>query len=200
MDKYSVCELTIIIECILNYGTILRENDFYLGGRMEFRNAAASDIDGIMKNIKQAQAYFKENGVNQWQNNYPNNETIKNDIEKGYGYVLEDNGEIIGTVAVSFDGEKTYDVIYDGEWLSNGEYAVIHRMAVGNAYKGRGLSSVLIKYIENICLDKGVHSIKIDTHNENISMQRVIKKNNFKYCGIIYVEDKSARLAFEKIF
>jgi RimJ/RimL family protein N-acetyltransferase len=113
---------------------------------------------------------------------------------------LEDNGEIIGTVAVSFDGEKTYDVIYDGEWLSNGEYAVIHRMAVDNAYKGRGLSSVLIKYIENICLDKGVHSIKIDTHNENISMQRVIKKNNFKYCGIIYVEDKSARLAFERIF
>ena len=167
---------------------------------MEFRKAAASDVEDIMKIIKQAQAYFKENCVNQWQNNYPNNETIKNDIEKGYGYVLEDNGEIIGTVAVSFDGEKTYDVIYDGEWLSNGEYAVIHRMAVDNAYKGRGLSSVLIKYIENICLDKGVHSIKIDTHNENISMQRVIKKNNFKYCGIIYVEDKSARLAFEKIF
>ena len=167
---------------------------------MEFRNATVLDIYGIMKIIEQAQAYFKENGVNQWQNNYPNIETIKNDIEKGYGYVLEDNGKIVGTVAVSFDGEKTYDAIYEGEWLSGGEYAVIHRMAVDNAYKGRELSSVIIKCIENICLDKGVHSIKIDTHSENISMQRVIEKNNFKYCGIIYVEDKSARLAFEKIF
>jgi RimJ/RimL family protein N-acetyltransferase len=73
-------------------------------------------------------------------------------------------------------------------------------MAVDNAYKGAGLSSVIIKHIENICLDKGVHSIKIDTHSENTSMQRVIKKNNFEYCGIIYVEDKSSRLAFEKIF
>jgi RimJ/RimL family protein N-acetyltransferase len=167
---------------------------------MEFRKAAASDVEDIMKIIKQAQAYFKENCVNQWQNNYPNNETIKNDIDKGYGYVLEDNGEIIGTVAVCFNGEKTYDIIYGGEWISSGEYAVIHRMAVDNAYKGAGLSSVIIKHIENICLDKGVHSIKIDTHSENTSMQRVIKKNNFEYCGIIYVEDKSSRLAFEKIF
>ena len=167
---------------------------------MEFRKAAASDVEDIMKIIKQAQAYFKENCVNQWQNNYPNNETIKNDIEKGYGYVLEDNGEIIGTVAVCFNGEKTYDIIYGGEWISSGEYAVIHRMAVDNAYKGAGLSSVIIKHIENICLDKGVHSIKIDTHSENTSMQRVIKKNNFKYCGIIYVEDKSSRVAVEKIF
>lgn len=167
---------------------------------MEFRKANALDIEGIMKIIKQAQDYFKENGVNQWQNNYPNIETIKQDIKNGYGYVLEDNEEIIGTVAVSFDGEKTYDVIYDGEWLSNSEYAVIHRMAVTNSHKGKGFSSVIMKYIEEICLDRNVHSIKIDTHNENISMQRVIKKNNFKYCGIIYVDDKSKRLAFEKIF
>ena len=32
MDKYSVCELTIIIECILNYGTILRKNVFIWEG------------------------------------------------------------------------------------------------------------------------------------------------------------------------
>lgn len=167
---------------------------------MEFRKAAALDIEGIIKIIKQAQDYFKEYGVNQWQNNYPNIETIKQDIKNGYGYVLEDNGEIIGTVAVSFDGEKTYDVIYDGEWLSSGEYAVIHRMAVSNSHKGKGLSSMIMKYIEEICLDRNVHSIKIDTHNENVSMQRVIKKNDFKYCGIIYVDDKSRRLAFEKVF
>lgn len=167
---------------------------------MEFRKAAALDIEGIIKIIKQAQDYFKEYGVNQWQNNYPNIETIKQDIKNGYGYVLEDNGEIIGTVAVSFDGEKTYDVIYDGEWLSSGEYAVIHRMAVSNSHKGKGLSSMVMKYIEEICLDRNVHSIKIDTHDGNISMQRVIKKNDFKYCGIIYVDDKSRRLAFEKVF
>lgn len=165
---------------------------------MIFRKATESDINGIMKIIKQAQDYFKENGIDQWQNNYPNTETIKDDIKDEYGYVLEDNGQIVGTVAVSFAGEKTYDIIYDGQWLSNDAYAVIHRMAVDNHYKGKGLSSVIIKHIEEICLKKSVRSIKIDTHAENISMQRLIKKNDFKYCGIIYVDDKSPRIAFEK--
>lgn len=167
---------------------------------MIFRKAIESDINGIMKIIKQAQDYFKENEIDQWQNNYPNTETTKDDIKSGYAYVLEDSGQIIGTVAVSFDGEKTYDIIYDGKWLSNDEYAVIHRMAVDNNYKGKGLSSVIIKNVEDVCLVKGVHSIKIDTHDDNNPMQRLIKKNNFKYCGIIYLDDKSKRIAFEKIF
>ncbi|HBN29292.1 MAG TPA: GNAT family N-acetyltransferase, partial [Clostridiaceae bacterium] len=47
-------------------------------------------------------------------------------------------------------------------------------------------------------LSKGVHSIKIDTHRENKSMQRLLKKNGFEYCGIIYLKDKSERIAFEK--
>lgn len=167
---------------------------------MIFRKAIESDIIHIMKIIKQAQDYFKENGIDQWQNNYPNTDTINIDIKNEYAYVLEDNGQIVGTVALSFEGEKTYDIIYDGQWLSNDEYAVIHRMAVDNSYKGKGISALIIKYIEDICISKGVHSIKIDTHDKNLSMQRVIEKNNFKYCGIIYVDDKSRRIAFEKVF
>lgn len=73
---------------------------------MEFRKAVESDINSIMRIIKQAQDYFKEQGINQWQNNYPNLETIRNDISKGYGYVLINDGKIVGTVSVSFDGKK----------------------------------------------------------------------------------------------
>lgn len=167
---------------------------------MKFRKSTELDIENIMKIIYQAQNYFKDNGIDQWQNNYPNYETIKNDIKNGYAYVLEENDQIIGTVAVSFDGEKSYDTIYEGQWLSNNKYAVIHRMAVDNNYKGKGLSSVIMKHVEVVCLKNGVHSIKIDTHKKNKSMQRVIGKNNFNYCGIIYVDDKSKRVAFEKLF
>lgn len=166
---------------------------------MQFRKAVETDINNIMNIIKQAQVYFKEQGINQWQDNYPNIETIRNDIIDKNGYVLLKDNNIVATVAVSFDKEETYDSIYDGEWISNNEYAVIHRMAVDNNYKGLGLSSQIIKNIEQFCLNKGVHSIKVDTHEENLSMQKLLKKNKFQYCGIIYLEDKSKRIAFEKI-
>lgn len=112
--------------------------------------------------------------------------------------MLKDN-IIIGTAAVSFDGEKTYDSIYNGKWLSSGKYAVIHRIAIENSFKGSGLSSELLKNIEKMCLNKDVHSIKVDTHKENISMQKFLQKNGFQYCGTIYLEDGNPRIAFEKM-
>ena len=166
---------------------------------MQFKKALETDIKNIMHIIEQAQSYFKEQGINQWQDNYPNFETIKNDVNNGESYVLLKENNIVATAAVSFDGEKTYDTIYDGEWLSSSEFAVIHRVAVDNGYKGLGLASEIIKNVEKLCLNNGIYSIKIDTHEENMSMQNLLKKNGFKYCGIIYLENKSKRIAFEKI-
>lgn len=34
---------------------------------MKFRKAVQSDVKSIMNIIKQAQTYFKEHGINQWQ-------------------------------------------------------------------------------------------------------------------------------------
>lgn len=165
---------------------------------MKLRKAVKTDINNIMNIISQAQVYLKKQGINQWQNNYPNVKTISNDIDNDHSYVLLKENNIVATAAVSFDGEKTYDSIYEGQWISNNKYAVIHRIAVDNNCKGLGLSSQIIKNVEELCLSKGVYSIKVDTHEENLSMQKLLKKNKFQYCGIIYLEDGSKRIAFEK--
>lgn len=165
---------------------------------MQFRKAVMKDLDAMMHIVREAQAYFKNQRINQWQNNYPNEEVIQKDIENGYSYVLAEDNQIIATVAVSFDGEKTYDSIYEGKWLSNEEYAVIHRIAVDSRQKGKGLSSHMLQQIEQLCLERGIASMKVDTHPDNQSMQRLLYKNEFQYCGIIYLLDGNQRIAFEK--
>ena len=166
---------------------------------MEFRMADYKDIDDIMNIIFKAQENFRNKKIDQWQNNYPNHEIIREDIKNKNSYVLLKDGIIIGTVYLSFNEEPTYKKIYKGQWLSNGQYAVIHRMAVDSEYKGLGLASLMMKYMEDICLSKNIHSIKVDTHSENLSMQRSLEKNGYKYCGIIYLEDGNERVAFEKL-
>jgi RimJ/RimL family protein N-acetyltransferase len=166
---------------------------------MKFRKTVEQDIDNIMNIIRQAQEFFKKSNIDQWQNNYPNKQTIKEDILNGYSYVLLKDENIVGTAAISFDGEKTYKNIYNGKWLSHGEYAVIHRLAVDSDYKGSGISSEIIRNVEKMCLDKGVKSIKVDTHEQNLPMQKLLQKNDFTYCGFIYLENKSKRVAFEKM-
>ncbi len=149
--------------------------------------------------IKQAQQFLKENNVDQWQGDYPNTETIINDVAQKIGYVLVHNEKIVGTVAVSFDGEETYNTIYDGKWKSNEKYAVVHRIAIHNDCRGMDLATTILKNIEQMCLREGIHSIKIDTHKKNLAMQKLMQKNNFEYCGIIYLADGSERIAFEKL-
>lgn len=165
---------------------------------MEFRKTVEADIDRILCIIGQAQDYLKEQGIDQWQNGYPGQETIAEDVQNGYGYVLLMKDIVVGTVAVTFDGEKTYDRIYEGKWLCDRDYATIHRIAVDAGYKGTGLASEIIGNIEQMCRDRAVHSIRVDTHRRNTSMQRLLEKNGFLYCGIIYLEDHSERIAFEK--
>ncbi|MDM0447302.1 GNAT family N-acetyltransferase [Clostridium perfringens] len=166
---------------------------------MEFRQAKISDLDQIVEIIELSKKYLKETKVDQWQNGYPAKEDLRRDIESGNSYVLTNKDEIVATTVISLDGESTYNSIFNGEWITNTEYIVMHRVAVHDKYKGKGIFKELIKEAESLALNKGIFSIKIDTHRDNISMQRAVVKNNFKRCGIIYLEDGSERIAFEKV-
>ena len=150
--------------------------------------------------IDQAKVYMKSQGIDQWQNGYPNAEEIGKDIEKGYSYVMEDEGKIIGTMAVLFANDPNYEKIYEVDWKTTEEpYVAIHRVAVDEDCKGKGIAGAMMEAVEALCRERGVRSIKNDTHRDNKSMQRFQAKAGFEYCGIIYLADGAERIAFEKI-
>ncbi|HHY64926.1 MAG TPA: GNAT family N-acetyltransferase [Clostridiaceae bacterium] len=166
---------------------------------MVFRKAVENDLDSIYGLIKQAREYFRQNGIDQWQDNYPNPDIVMEDIKNEECYVVENDDGIIATVVLSFRGEKSYDKIYEGKWLSDNDYAVIHRIAVDSRHKGKRISSFIVSRLEDMCLEKNVFSIRVDTHRDNKSMLKMLSNNGYTYCGIIYLETGSERLAFEKI-
>ena len=71
------------------------------------------------------QVHLRESGIDQWQNNYPNEEIVQEDIARGNNYILVEDGKVIGTVVLSFAEEESYKQIYDGQWLCGLAYAVI---------------------------------------------------------------------------
>ena len=165
---------------------------------MEFRKASFNDLPAIMEIIRQAKLYMSENNLDQWKDGYPDEQVIEDDVKKYRSYVLLQNGTLAGTAAVFFDEEKTYRQIFEGKWLTLGDYAVVHRVAMSSAYRNTGAAAVMMKYIEQLSLSKGVHSVKIDTHEDNFPMRKFLGKCGFQYCGIIYLENGDKRLAFEK--
>lgn len=167
---------------------------------MEFRKSKIEDIPVMMEIIRQAQEYFKSKDIDQWQDGYPNEENLKGDIMADESYVMLIDDKIVATAAISFRGESTYNKIYRGKWLSDRKYAVVHRVAVSNNYKGQGLSHKIMEFSEKKCKELGYGSIKIDTHKDNFVMRSLLEKNGFEYCGIILLEDGAERVAYEKLF
>lgn len=158
---------------------------------MEIRKAVNSDIQDILKIYDYARQYMIDNGnPTQWSSKYPDEAVVKTDIEKGHLYVCVENAELVGVFVFFIGKEPTYSVIENGEWHSDKEYGVIHRVASNG--KARGVAKACFDYAKS-----QADYIRIDTHNDNKTMQSVIQKNGFTRCGIIHVSNGSERIAFD---
>jgi GNAT superfamily N-acetyltransferase len=164
---------------------------------MILRKAIFLESPIIWQILQQAIAQRKQDGSTQWQNGYPNEQSIHNDITNGYAYVLVDKEEIVAYAAIIFDIEPAYTDI-KGKWLSNGDYVVVHRVATSNAVKGKGVATYLFKQIEELSIEKKVYSIKVDTNFDNIPMLKIVDRLGYTYCGEVFFNG-SPRRAYEKV-
>jgi RimJ/RimL family protein N-acetyltransferase len=160
---------------------------------MLIRPATEADVPACDEIYRAAKEFMHSNGnPDQWSMAYPSGEDVRAGISDGTSFVCEDCGEIVATFFYRVGADPTYQVIYDGRWLTDGEYAVIHRIAV--KYNGRGIIGYIFKEMFDL------HpNLRIDTHENNIPMKKALSKAGFKYCGVIHLPDGAPRIAFQKI-
>jgi len=164
---------------------------------MTLRLASKLEIDIIWSILQEAIEQRKKDGSDQWQNGYPNEQTVANDINNEVGYVLVKEDLIVAYAAIIFGIEPAYNDI-KGNWLSNDAYAAVHRVATAGDFKGKGIATQLFSRIEDLCVSKNVFSIKVDTNFDNVPMLKILKKLNYTYCGEIFFSG-AARMAYEKL-
>ena len=63
---------------------------------MIIRKANKTDLKNIMKMYKSCVTGMLKNGIDQWDDSYPNTEIISEDLNVGTYYVVEMDGTIIG--------------------------------------------------------------------------------------------------------
>ena len=164
---------------------------------IEFRKAEISDKGIIWKIIQQSIERRRIDGSAQWQNGYPNEQTIESDIAKNFGFVLTVNDEIAVYVALIFNDEPAYSSI-EGARLTDGEFVVIHRVAVSEKFAGQGLAKKIFDFIEDYVRSQNVHSIKVDTNYDNAAMLKILENKGYIYCGEVFLAG-GIRKAFEKV-
>ena len=107
-------------------------------------------------------------------------------------HVVEEAGTVHGAFAFLVGEDPTYQVIEGGAWKSAAPYGTLHRVAGDGEVHGLFGQMVAFAWAN-------IPHLRIDTHENNAVMRRLIEKYGFAPCGIIYTDDGSPRLAFERI-
>lgn len=157
------------------------------------RLAKPEDIGRLLEIYDNAKLYMIKTGnPTQWNGSYPDRETLEEDIRKSQLFVMEENGGIYGCFALIGGEDPTYAVIEGGSWKSDTPYGTIHRIAGDGTRRGVFAECVL-------WARQKYNHLRVDTHEDNKPMQKVILENGFTYQGIIYIEDGTPRLAYELV-
>lgn len=110
---------------------------------MLFRKAGPGDCAERRRSIRLARERMGRQGNPQWQDGYPADEDVRHDIEAGNGYVLCLHNRPVVYGAILFDEEPAYGPI-EGRWLNDRPYAVVHRLAVHEAFERKGLAGLFL--------------------------------------------------------
>lgn len=172
---------------------------------MQIRRAKLEDLPQMLLIYQRARRFMKETGnPNQWKDSYPEEDLVKKGILEGKVWLCvaegpEDGregekvhpGEVLGTFYFAIEDEPAYQVIEGGGWLNEKSYGVIHRVA--SSGRGKGFARFCFLWAAGQC-----PNLRIDTHEDNRVMQKVLEKNGFVQCGKIYLADGSPRLAYQR--
>lgn len=158
---------------------------------LKIRKSRPEDEDTIMAIFALARDYMIAHGNKmQWTDGYPGKEVLHEDVLSGNNYVFEKRGKIVGTFTFIIGAEPTYQRIENGAWHSDKPYGTIHRLASDGT--ARGLARACFSF----CSDR-IDYLRIDTHMDNLTMQRAIESFGFQKCGTIFVRNGAERIAYD---
>ena len=157
--------------------------------KMKIRPAAQADLAKIEEIYAGARQFMCENGnPTQWNDGYPRRELLEEDIRLGRLYVAEQEGKIGGAFMFALGDDPTYSYMEGGTWRANTPYGTIHRIAS----RSSGVFAAAVEFSRSRC-----SHIRVDTHADNKPMQHLAEKYGFSRRGIIYVEDRTPRIAYD---
>ena len=174
-----------------------------------------------MEIVADGRAAIRALGLDQWQGGYPHRGVIESDVARGESYLVEDEGVVVATAMVGFSGERDYDCIREGAWLTSCTsddpcYGVVHRVSTAAESRGRGAAVFAMAGAEGLARERGADvsfdgsvvsggaaSVRVDTHPGNVPMQRLLGRCGYVRCGIILIGHAEGatpeRVAFEKL-
>lgn len=119
---------------------------------------------------------------------YPSEQSVRMMAEKGTQYICLNGETFIGAFALSAEPQGNYQ---KGQWnqkLEDGEYMVIHALAINPAMQRQGIGSEIIRFCVDKAKAEGFKALRVDIVPTNIPARSLFEKNGFSYVGDVDLE------------
>lgn len=143
------------------------------------RLAEKKDLEEIYSLTKACAVDMISKDIYQWNENYPSEEKLSTDIERGELYCIDADSKIAGIIIITEIEDEEYQGV---KWLeSDGNCVYVHRLAVHPEFQGKGYAQQLMDFAESYASAMGYSSVRLDTFSQN-------KRNNVFYSRRGYVK------------
>lgn len=157
--------------------------------------ATSADVDGLLALTRDCIERMRADGIDQWDERYPDRGTIEADIRSGAAFTASQDGGLVASVVLNEHQDPEYDAI---DWrFTDGPATVVHRLMVHPRLEGRGLARVLMKFAEDRAGRVGHRAIRLDAFANNPRALRLYEKLGYRDAGTV-VFRKGVFRCFEK--
>ncbi len=122
-----------------------------------------------------------------WDEDYPSDETIDQDLEKDGLFVMRSEGSIVAAISIEEDEAVAGLDCWDDDLSPMGELA---RLAVLPKLQGRGIGRIMMQYAMDELKKRGCKGIHILVNKENIKAIRCYAVFGFKKAGECHMYDQ----------
>jgi ribosomal protein S18 acetylase RimI-like enzyme len=143
-----------------------------------FRRASETDADEVAALFQAALRHLRAEGIDQWDELYPDRAILEEDIAKGEMYLLIDEGKLASAVVLN---EEQYEEYSTAGWIDrDGRTAVVHRLCVHPDLQGQGVGRETMRRCEELLAEAGYSSARLDAFSENRAALRLYE--GLGYC------------------
>jgi len=163
------------------------------------RKARIADLTPIKKITEACTVALIDQGIYQWNSEYPSLAAFRKDIEEQNLYVYENKGAVIGCIMFSQEKDPQYDSIH---WLTDDHKNLyIHRLAVHPNSQKQGVARQMMDFAEAFSIRKKMISIRLDTFSKNLRNIRFYKTRGYTRLGDVYFikQSQDPFHCFEKV-
>ena len=150
---------------------------------MNFSTAQAEELAEILLLFRAATTRMDAHGVYQWDEIYPDEGILSEDIARGNMTI----GKIDGRIAVAFMLDFCEDSDYEtAAWrYCAQDIVVLHRLCVHPDFQGQGVARQAMDYLENEVRARGVQTIRLDAFSQNPAALHLYESRGYQKAGEI---------------